>query len=129
MDRRENTVEAFEEAAVQGADWVELDVRLSADDVLVVHHDAHYPDGRLVRDVPMDEVPAHVPSLAEAFEACDGMGVNVEVKNLPGDPDHEASVVACEAVAGLASRPSGPVGGLGSGPRGPVRSRWATFAG
>ena len=102
-DRLENTVEAFVEARDQGADWVELDVRISADDVLVVHHDAHYPDGRLVRDVPMDEVPDHVPSLAEAFEACDGMGVNVEVKNLPGDPDHEASVVACEAVAGLAS--------------------------
>ncbi|MEC7778667.1 MAG: glycerophosphodiester phosphodiesterase, partial [Actinomycetota bacterium] len=42
LDRRENTVEAFEEAETQGADWVELDVRLSADGVLVVHHDAHF---------------------------------------------------------------------------------------
>ena len=96
-------MEAFVEAREQGADWVELDVRLSADDVLVVHHDAHYPDGRLVREVPMADVPDHVPSLAEAFEACDGMGVNVEVKNLPGDPDHDASGVVCEAVAGLAT--------------------------
>ena len=39
-DRVENTVEAFAEARVQGAGWVELDVRLSADDVLMVHHDA-----------------------------------------------------------------------------------------
>ncbi len=103
VDRQENTVEAFVEAREQGADWVELDVRLSADAVLVVHHDAHYPDGRLVREVPMAEAPDHVPSLAEAFEACEGMGVNVEVKNLPGDPDHEASEVVCEAVVGLAS--------------------------
>jgi glycerophosphoryl diester phosphodiesterase len=30
------------------------------------------------------------------------MGVNVEVKNLPGDPDHDVSAMVCEAVAGLA---------------------------
>ena len=70
VGRRENTVEAFEEAAAQGADWVEMDVRLSADGVLVVHHDAHFDDGRLVRETPADEVPDYVPNLAEAFEAC-----------------------------------------------------------
>lgn len=102
QDRVENTVEAFAEARVQGAEWVELDVRLSADDVLMVHHDAHYADGRLVREVWAADAPDHVPNLAEAFEACEGMGVNVEVKNLPGDPDHDASAMVCEAVAGLA---------------------------
>ncbi len=101
VGRRENTVEAFEEAAAQGADWVEMDVRLSADGVLIVHHDAHFDDGRLVRETPADEVPDYVPNLAEAFEACGGMGVNVEVKNLPGDPDHDASDQVCAAVAGL----------------------------
>ena len=100
-DRVENTVEAFAEARVQGADWVELDVRLSADNVLIVHHDAHYRDGRLVREVAAADVPDYVPNLAQAFEACEGMGVNVEVKNLPGDPDHDAAVMVCEAVAGL----------------------------
>ena len=102
-DRPENTAAAFTEARLQGADWVELDVRLSADDVLMVHHDAHYGDGRLVREVPATDAPDHVPNLAEAFEACEGMGVNVEVKNLPGDPDHDASAMVCEAVAGLAA--------------------------
>ena len=101
-DRLENTVEAFVEARVQGAEWVELDVRLSADNVLMVHHDAHYADGRLVREVWAAAAPDHVPNLAEAFEACEGMGVNVEVKNLPGDPDHDASAMVCEAGAGLA---------------------------
>ena len=100
-DRPENTAAAFTEARLQGADWVELDVRLSADDVLMVHHDAHYGDGRLVREVPAGDSPEDVLNLAEALEACDGMGVNVEVKNLPGDPDHDASDLVCEAVAGL----------------------------
>ena len=102
-DRVENTVEAFAEARVQGAEWVELDVRLSADDVLMVHHDAHYADGRLVREVWAADAPDHVPNLAEAFEAGEGMGVNVEGKNLPGEPDHDASAMVCEAVAGLAA--------------------------
>ena len=38
---RENTVAAFRRAAEMGADAVELDVRRTADGVLVVHHDAH----------------------------------------------------------------------------------------
>jgi len=100
-DRPENTAEAFAEARSQGADWVELDVRLSADDVLIVNHDAHYVDGRLVREVMACDAPTDTLNLAEALEACEGMGVNVEVKNLPGDPDHDASDLVCEAVAGL----------------------------
>ena len=48
-----------------------------------------------------DDAPADTLNLAEALEACEGMGVNVEVKNLPGEPDHDASDLVCEAVAGL----------------------------
>ena len=102
VDRPENTVAAFAEARVQGADWVELDVRLSADGVLVVHHDAHLADGRLIRLVDSDDLPADVPSLAEAFEAAEGMGVNIEVKNLPGDPDFDDVHLVCDSVVGLA---------------------------
>ena len=101
-DRPENTLEAFTEARIQGADWVELDVRRSADGVLVVHHDAHLADGRLIRETVTDDMPGSVPSLAEAFEACGGMGVNVEIKHLPGEPDFAEVDLVCEAVAGLA---------------------------
>jgi glycerophosphoryl diester phosphodiesterase len=89
-DHPENTVEAFTGARQQGADWVELDVRLAADGALIVHHDAWYLDGRTVWDTPCDERPAPVPVLDEALDACAGMGVNVEIKNSPGDlgPDH-----------------------------------------
>ena len=45
-------------------------------------------------------MPGSVPSLAEAFEACEGMGVNVEIKHLPGEPDFAEVDLVCEAVAG-----------------------------
>ena len=102
-NRPENTLEAFTEARFQGADWVELDVRRSADGVLVVHHDAHLADGRLIRETSARDLPRDVPSLAEAFEACQGMGVNVEIKNLPGEPDFAEVDLVCDAVVGLAS--------------------------
>ena len=38
-DERENTLPAFERAIEVGADFVELDVQVSADGVLVVFHD------------------------------------------------------------------------------------------
>ena len=45
-DHPENTVEAFGAAQAMGADWVELDVRVTADHELIVHHDPVLPDGR-----------------------------------------------------------------------------------
>jgi len=84
-DHRENTLEAFHGAREQGADWVELDVRRAADGALVVHHDPLYDDGRAVAQVASDDRPAHVPLLGDALDASAGMGVNVEIKNSPGD--------------------------------------------
>ena len=88
----ENTVEAFCRARDLGADWVELDVRRTADGVAVVHHDAHLPDGRRIGGLHAVDLPSHVPGLAEALEACDGMGVVVEIKNLPDDPDFDHDI-------------------------------------
>ncbi|MFT5200680.1 MAG: glycerophosphoryl diester phosphodiesterase [Candidatus Aldehydirespiratoraceae bacterium] len=105
---KENTVEAFALARELGATWVELDARLSADGVVVVHHDAHLADGRLILDLTCDELPDDVPSLAEALEACEGMGVNIEIKNLPEDPDYDADHAVVDAVAGLAQAYLGP---------------------
>ena len=100
-DFPENSLEAFSGAFEQGADWIELDVRRSKDGVLVVHHDAHLSDGRLIRDLDSNLLPEEVPSLAEAFEASENMGVNVEIKHLPGEPDFEEVDLVCEAVVGL----------------------------
>lgn len=41
----ENTIAAFEAAIGLGADGIELDVQLTADDIPVVHHDAWLPVG------------------------------------------------------------------------------------
>ena len=84
-DHAENSVEAFRGAREQGADWVELDVRLALDGSLVVHHDATYADGRAVAATAAEDRPDGVPLLHVALEACAGMGVNVEIKNTPGD--------------------------------------------
>jgi glycerophosphoryl diester phosphodiesterase len=78
---QENTVAAFRRAAEMGADAVELDVRRTADGVLVVHHDPHLADGRVIVDTVARDLPAHVPTLAAALDACAGMWVNVEIKN------------------------------------------------
>jgi len=104
----ENTIESFVLARELGADWVELDVRRSADGVVVVHHDAHLPDGQMVGDLDCGDLPDHVPSLAEALEACDGMGVNIEIKNLPDDPDFDSEHTVAAAVAGLVGAYLGP---------------------
>jgi glycerophosphoryl diester phosphodiesterase len=75
-----NTVEAFAAAVALGADWVELDVRLTADGVLVVHHDPDLPDGRTIAALAAAELPGWVPLLDAALDACGPLGVNVEIK-------------------------------------------------
>ena len=70
-------------AADLGADSVELDARRTADGQLIVHHDAQLPDGRAIVDLAAADLPTSVPSLAEALDACAGMGVNIEIKNWP----------------------------------------------
>lgn len=101
----ENTVEAFLGAARMGADMVELDARRSADGVLVVHHDAHLPDGRAVVDLVAADLPGSVPTLEQALDACSRMGVNIEIKNNHPDPDLDPDEhVAEQTVALLADR-------------------------
>lgn len=105
---RENTVAAFTQAGRVGADAVELDVRRAGDDQLVVHHDPHLDDGRLIRNTASSDLPGHVPTLAAALDACDGMFVNIEIKNDPSEPDFDASEwVAHRVCAALTGRGGG----------------------
>lgn len=85
----ENTIAAFERAVAMGADGIELDVRRTGDDRLVVHHDPRLPDGRVIREHPASDLPAHVPLLADALDACAGAFVNIEIKNDRGEPDFD----------------------------------------
>ena len=98
---QENTIEAFRAAAEAGAHGIELDVRRTADDVLVVFHDAHLSSGEMLREMKASALPASIPTLAEALEACADTWINIEIKNLPEDPDYDSDHGLSVAVAGL----------------------------
>jgi glycerophosphoryl diester phosphodiesterase len=104
-DEAENTLPAFEAAVRAGADAVEFDVRMTADGVAVVMHDpdvSRTTDGSgLVRNLDLAQVKrlrirlvgggtADVPTLNEALSCLSGRaGADVEIKNVPGEPDFE----------------------------------------
>ena len=99
---RENTVAAFRAARALGVDGVELDVRRSADGVLVVHHDAS-ARGRSIARTPSGDLGRDVATLAAALDACAGMALNVEIKVArarTGAPDGPGAL-AREVVAAL----------------------------
>jgi glycerophosphoryl diester phosphodiesterase len=105
----ENTVRAFRRAAELGADGVELDVHRTADGALVVHHDAT-SDAGVLAEMTLPEIRAalpDVPTLDEALDACDGLLVNVEVKNLPTDADWDPSYRVAELVVEVLARRGG----------------------
>jgi glycerophosphoryl diester phosphodiesterase len=102
----ENTLDAFAEAHRLGADGVELDVRLTVDGGLAVHHDAEIPGLGVIGALGVADLPAHVPLLADALAVCDGMVVNVEIKNAPQDPGWDPG----EAVAALTAAAIGEAG-------------------
>jgi glycerophosphoryl diester phosphodiesterase len=103
----ENTLPAFRRAGEMGADGVELDVRRTADDRLVVHHDPLLADGRVIRDASSLDLPPEIPTLSDALDACAGMFVNIEVKNDASEPDFDPSDwVATRVAADLVRRGS-----------------------
>jgi len=106
----ENTIVSFEEAIRRGADLIEMDVQLSADNELVVMHDTSVDrttDGSgLVRDLPWRKIKAmdagvwfgpdysgqYVPSLAEVIRhfrsrhaaSHQPLGLVIELKTIKG---------------------------------------------
>jgi glycerophosphoryl diester phosphodiesterase len=96
---RENTLAAFRAAAMMGADGIELDVRRTADGALAVHHDAALADGRRLVDLTAADLPPDVPLLDAALDACGDLVVNVEIKNLPGEPDFDPDERLADQVA------------------------------
>jgi len=95
----ENTVEAFLGACALGADWVELDARRSADGVLVVHHDERLPDGDAIASLERAALPPSIPTLAAALAACEGMGVNAEIKHDREDPARRVAAATADLLA------------------------------
>ncbi len=90
----ENTIAAFRGASELGADWVELDVRRTSDGELVVHHDATVgPNGPPIVGQRRDQLPPEIPALSDVLKTCKQcappLGVNVEIKSAPGEPDYD----------------------------------------
>jgi len=120
----ENSVDAFVGAATLGADWVELDVRVSSDGTPVVHHDPHLPasdsttsTSRLVvADTPFAAFPVHVPTLVNALTACEQpgarsgrpLGVNVEIKSAAHEPGFDPSYAHLPAILAIVTEILGP---------------------
>jgi glycerophosphoryl diester phosphodiesterase len=95
----ENTLDSFREARRRGASWVEIDVKLTSDNVPIVMHDDSLKRttgvDRLVARTPRAELPASVPTFEEAI-ACFGelgLGCNVEIKPCP-ERDEETAIAA-----------------------------------
>jgi len=86
-DERENTLPAFERAIELGADFVELDVQVSSDGVLVLFHDLDLdrltPLRGPMRRRPAAELREHgIPTLDEVLELTRGrIGVMAELKS------------------------------------------------
>jgi len=115
----ENTLPAFLAAAEAGADFIELDVRMTADGVPVVLHDidlSRTTDGAgAVSRTSLSDLRrldasrgvgerTPIPTFAEALEALSGRaGLDVEIKNLPEeqsfDSPREEAVEATLALA------------------------------
>ena len=127
----ENTLASFERALGDGADWIECDVRLTADDAPIILHDAtldRTTDGRgpaaalpLARVLRLDAGSWYgsrfrgerVPTLQEVLALLDGRaGVNLELKTEDEGPKVRPAQVrlalAVEAVI-AAARFRGPI--------------------
>jgi len=91
----ENTLRAVRRAFELGADWVEVDVRVSRDDRLVIIHDEtvdRTTDGRgRVSEMTFEELRRldaglgeRIPSLEEVLEEAEGRGLLVLEVKVPG---------------------------------------------
>lgn len=108
---RENTVEAFAKAGELGADGVELDARRTADGAIVVHHNAHVEGVGTIVELDAATLRSRapwIPTLSEALEACDGLWVNIEIKNIPIDPDWDPDERIAVTVTEMVAETPGP---------------------
>jgi glycerophosphoryl diester phosphodiesterase len=95
----DNSLDAFAKAAAAGADGIEIDVRRSADGVLILSHDPSHPQIGQLHELSLADIRAvapEIPTLSEAIEAIpSNVFINVEIKNHFGEPgfDWRRSIV------------------------------------
>jgi glycerophosphoryl diester phosphodiesterase len=114
----ENTLISLRRARMEGAKWVEFDVKLTGDGIPILFHDDtlnRTTSGKgPVKDCPFERIRkleagawfgasfagARVPTFDEAIQtlAAEGLGANVEIKPNPGEARATAEAV-CNAIA------------------------------
>jgi glycerophosphoryl diester phosphodiesterase len=100
----ENTIEAFVLAARLGATGLESDVWITVDGHAVLDHDGvvgRRPRRRRIADMRRDELPGHIPTLGELYEA---VGTELELSLDVKDPSAAPEVVACARDVGAEDR-------------------------
>ncbi|MEI6201986.1 MAG: glycerophosphodiester phosphodiesterase family protein [Enhydrobacter sp.] len=94
----ENTLESFREARRRGAQWVEIDVKLTADSVPIVMHDSSLKRttgiDRMAAQTLAAELPKSVPTFEQAIACFQelGLGCNVEIKPCAGRETETARI-------------------------------------
>ena len=93
----ENTIEAFRLALRLGATGLESDVWITSDGVAVLDHDGEVRSGpfkrRPISQFRRDQLPEHIPTLLELFEACGtDYHLSLDLK------DHDAGQAVIELV-------------------------------
>lgn len=89
----DNTIESFTLALKLGASGLESDVWVTADGVAVLDHDGVVRRGLRRKPISMmlrADLPEHIPTLAELFEAC---GTDYELSLDIKDPEAAAATV------------------------------------
>lgn len=81
----ENTLEAFGRALALGVSTLELDVHLTAEDDVVVAHDAALTDARRIRQLTRADLPSTMPLLRQVAallreRGADPVRINLEIK-------------------------------------------------
>jgi len=100
----ENTVEAFVLARRLGATGLESDVWVTADGVAVLDHDGLVGSGprrRPIADVNRQDLPGHIPALADLYAACGtDYALSLDVK----DPSAVRAVLDIAGQAGAVDK-------------------------
>jgi glycerophosphoryl diester phosphodiesterase len=102
----ENTLESFLMAIELGVEWLEVDVRRTADDILVVAHDPAEPDGVFYADITGDQAgnrgTLRLEELLDALPA--EVGVDFDLKTSMEDATRQRSATTAAQLAPVARR-------------------------
>ena len=106
---RENTLGSYRAAVAAGAEWVEVDARFNAEDVLFARHDPVLDDGRFVSELSSAEcAEAGLMRVEDLFDDLPGsVGVDVDVKTSLEDALRPRERTTGALVAELLSRVRG----------------------